>query len=96
MPNKFRPDKWVDKKAKIVGRPITADNDIHMYLHCSLCLEDIPDGVSPREWSQIEVGFTPIGLQVWCKRHEANMAHIDFEGETHPANMQRLKKTLDA
>ena len=27
------------------------------------------------------------GLQVWCKRHETNILHVDFEGNT-PANMR--------
>jgi hypothetical protein len=28
-------------------------------------------------------------LQIWCKRHESNVAHIDFEGANHPANQTR-------
>lgn len=67
-------------------RPIIPNtNGITAYLHCSLCLAERPPDVSPAEFSQLEVGLTKIGLQVWCRRHEANVCHIDFQGQTHPA-----------
>jgi len=61
---------------------------IHSYMHCGMCLDELPENTSPREWSQLEVGFTSLGLQVWCKRHEVNVCHINFEGVQHPANME--------
>lgn len=70
-------------------REISNENEIKQFLHCSLCLQELPKGESPRSFAQLEVGFTKQGLQVWCKRHEANVAHIDFEGCTHPANTSR-------
>ena len=45
-----------------------------------------PADVSPREWAQLEIGFTELGLQVWCKRCEVNVVHVDFEGCQHPVN----------
>ena len=72
-------------------RPISSDNQISTFFHCKRCLEEIPEGISPREWAQHEVGFTPIGLQVWCRRHEINIVHIDCEGQQHPANIGRKK-----
>jgi hypothetical protein len=63
------------------------DNCIQMYWHCRRCLAEKPEHISPREWAQIEVGTTELGLQVWCKRHNANVAHIDFEGHVHPASL---------
>lgn len=65
--------------------PITNTLAITYYLHCGMCLADIPDGVSPREWAALEVGWTPRGLQVWCKRHAVNVMHVDFQGQKHPA-----------
>lgn len=62
-------------------------NLIEQYAHCGLCLDERPNNVSPRDWAQLEVGFTDIGLQVWCKRHECNVMHIDFEGQKHPADL---------
>jgi hypothetical protein len=76
---------------KAKPRKIPATNEIVAFFHCMKCLDEKPDGTSPREWAQLEVGFTPIGLQVWCKRHELNILHIDFEGLKHPANMGTVK-----
>ena len=37
-------------------------------------------------YSRYDVGFTMAGLQVWCRRHEINIVHIDFEDYVHPYN----------
>ena len=68
---------------------ISNRNCMSMMLHCGLCLREKPPGVSPREYASLEIGYTEIGLQIWCKRHECNVAHIDFEGQKHPANTAR-------
>lgn len=62
---------------------------IHTYLHCGMCLREKPPGISPRTYARFEVGWTDRGLQMWCVRHEANIVHIDFEGQVHPANTSR-------
>ena len=36
--------------------------------------------------ADIDVGFTPVGIQVWCNRHQCNVVHIDFEGRSLPNN----------
>tara|TARA_Y100000034_G_scaffold132045_1_gene194130 strand:+ start:1842 stop:2084 length:243 start_codon:yes stop_codon:yes gene_type:complete len=72
-------------------RMITSDNDIHMYYHCGKCLNDRPSNTSPSEWSSLEVGSTKLGIQVWCKRCQKNVMHVDFEGQKHPANMMCKK-----
>lgn len=59
----------------------------HLYLHCGKCLNELPKGISAREYSQLEVGYTKLGFQVWCRRHECNVMHVDFQGQTHPANL---------
>lgn len=69
------------------SRPIPATNEIKMYFHCRRCLAELPVGQSPQEWSTMEVGATPLGIQVWCKRHQCNIIHKDFEGTKHPANL---------
>lgn len=66
-------------------------NSIVSFFHCELCLEELPDGVSPREYAEHEVGWTEIGIQVWCKRHECNVIHMDFEGNKFNANDTRKK-----
>ena len=75
------------RRAGEARRPATAALQIGAYIHCGQCLREKPPGVSPRDWAQLEVGFTGPGLQVWCKRHEINVMHIDFEGHVHPANL---------
>jgi hypothetical protein len=71
-------------------RPIPPSNEITTFFHCKRCLEELPAGTSPREWVRMEAGFTQLGIQVWCVRHEANILHVDFEGKKHPANTHRL------
>ena len=69
-------------------KKFTADNHIELFLHCKLCLEDIPKlnySVSPKEHADISVGWTVHGFQAWCNRHEANILHVDFEGQKHKA-----------
>ncbi len=62
------------------------DNEIRMYLHCAECLDELPVGESPKSWARLNVGWTVLGIQVWCVRHEKNVLHVDFEGQKHPAN----------
>ena len=76
-------------------KPISNDLCIEQYMHCQQCLQEMPSGVSPRDWALNEVGFSEIGLQVWCRRHECNVLHIDFEGQKHPANTTRKRGTPD-
>jgi len=62
----------------------TVTNKIHMFIHCKLCLDEFysskPSDLSPREYAQIEVGWTKPGFQIWCKRHEVNVMDVDFGG----------------
>ena len=70
-------------------RPIPNTNEISTFLHCKQCMEELPSGVSMRNFADYEIGYTEIGLQIWCKRHDCNIIHIDFEGLKHPANLSR-------
>jgi hypothetical protein len=63
-------------------------NEIVGFLHCRRCFNERPENIPPCDWQQLEVGWTPIGLQVWCRRHECNIVHIDFQGQKHPANLK--------
>ena len=76
--------------------PIPNTNEIVAFIHCGLCLKELQDIVartgqaqSPRTYTRFEVGWTKLGLQVWCRRHEVNVLHMDFEGTKHPANTSR-------
>lgn len=67
-------------------RDISNENEIEAYIHCGKCLDEMPQGVSPKDWQRIQAGWTTLGLQVWCTRHECNVMHVDFQGQKHPAN----------
>jgi hypothetical protein len=67
-------------------REIPNTLQIGLYIHCGKCLKEMPAGTSPKEWNRLQVGWTPMGLQVWCVRHNCNVMHIDLEGQMHPAN----------
>jgi hypothetical protein len=67
---------------------IPTRNSIRLFFHCTHCFKDRPRDLSPREWASLEVGWTKLGLQVWCKRCELNVMHVDFEGNKHPATLE--------
>jgi len=67
---------------------LLAANQIGMFLYCAHCIKDKPNGISPRQWVSLEVGWTKQGLQIRCRRCDLNIIHIDFEGHKHPANTQ--------
>ena len=54
--------------------------NIKQYLHCGKCISEIPKGESPSSYSRYSIGWTRQGLQVWCTRHNCNIAHIDLMG----------------
>jgi hypothetical protein len=68
----------------------TANKAIGGFVHCVMCLREIEQGranrQSPESYARLNVGYTEIGWQVWCVRHNVNVMHIDFEGHVHPAN----------
>ena len=67
-------------------RNIPTTNEIVAFFHCGKCLAERPEDISPRDWAQLEVGWTTLGFQVWCKRHEVNVNHVDFLGQRMTQN----------
>jgi hypothetical protein len=57
------------------------ENQIELYMHCSKCVRQCPAGTSPRQYAALEIGRTKTGLQIWCKRHDEEVAFfpMDFE-----------------
>lgn len=62
---------------------------ILQYIHCRLCFEELPRGKSMEDYSRYSIGMTKQGFQVWCRRHDCNVLHIDLQGHKHPADMTR-------
>lgn len=56
-------------------------NQIAMYLHCKQCIEEAStQRTAPVDYARNSVGLTPDGgIQVWCERHQINVAK--FGGE---------------
>ena len=56
------------------------ENEIASYMHCGKCIDELPEFVSPREYSRTQIGIRSDGrFQVWCNRHKCNVAVIDFK-----------------
>lgn len=53
-------------------------NEIVGYMNCGFCQDELPDELSPEEYSWVQAGVTADGrVQVWCIRHQATIALID-------------------
>jgi hypothetical protein len=75
---------WISEKRK---RNYAAKDVITEFIRCPDCeWDDKPLGESPRTWGRLEVGITPIGLQVWCTRHDRNVIHVDYQHRDYPAD----------
>ena len=64
------------------------------YIACSKCSDELATLDPPQslqDYSAMDVGFTDWGVQVWCRRHKANIVHIDFQGTQLPADFRRLE-----
>ena len=67
-------------------------NCIGGYLHCAMCLKETED--KPYQpW--IEAGWTKWGIQIWCRIHDVNIMHINFEGSKHIVDDTRQQKPED-
>ena len=83
-------------KTMTANIPTTLLNSISHQIVCSKCeaefLAGQMDSASLQSYSQLDVGFTEIDLQVRCRRHNGNVAHIDFEGNMLQADFRCLEK----
>jgi hypothetical protein len=61
-----------------------ADAGIY-YLHCSRCVDEqrelFADVTSPRDYARTQVSITASGLQVFCVRHNINVARLVLRPE---------------
>ena len=62
---------------------------------CVKCADEVASGAagetSLQAWAMLEVGFTAHGFQVWCRRHDANIVHVDFDGARPRADFRCLE-----
>ena len=75
------------------------DNSYLLYnitenLVCNQCYEEYcagsTDSKSLQQYTMLDVGLTGIGLQVWCRRHDVNVVHVNFGGRKLRADFRNL------
>ena len=71
-------------------------NNIKEPIVCETCFKEYktiqhPD-IALRDYIRVDVGFTQIGIQIWCQRHNRNVCHIDFEGNRPAADFRSMEK----
>jgi len=62
---------------------------------CATCADEYASGAtdaaSLRDYTRLDVGFSDRGLQVWCRRHDRNVVHVDFEDARPNADFRCLE-----
>lgn len=63
--------------------------EIVAFMHCMHCLDEIPKGVSPNDYSRLTVGAGPNGsLIIWCNRHDLQV--VRWENNVVAMELARL------
>ena len=52
----------------------------------------LSDAASLQNYSKLDVGFTKRGLQIFCRRHELNVCHLNFNNQKIEADFRCLEK----
>ena len=72
-------------------------NNITEHVVCQSCLQEYQNIINPsfalRDFIAIDVGFTEIGIQIWCRKHDKNICHIDFDGQKLESDFRCLEKS---
>ena len=72
-------------------------NNITAHVVCQSCLQEYQNIINPsfalRDFIAIDVGFTEIGIQIWCRKHDKNICHIDFDGQKLESDFRCLEKS---
>ena len=75
-------------------------NQITQHVVCSKCEEEflnkLTDNSSLQDYTKLDVGFTDTGIQVWCRRHDINVVHVDFEGRELRADFRCLEPKVSS
>ena len=74
-------------------------NQISEPVVCTKCYDEFSagqtDSTSLQDYTKLDAGFTDLGLQIWCRRHDLNVCHIDFAGHRLEADFRCLEKKSD-
>jgi hypothetical protein len=59
--------------------------EMRLAIHCRKCLEELPRGVSPKDYSRQQVALTVSGeLAVYCNRHDMVIGRLTIGGVVDP------------
>jgi hypothetical protein len=74
---------------KINAKTMAKKGDLEKYMHCGRCDAELPNGVSPREYANFEVGVTNDGkLVVRCVRHDLLLLTLKLDLDDPETQMQ--------
>ncbi len=80
----------LDADYTVVGTSGTAF-DFTGYTGSAQLAKSVAIGSSAHAIKTFEVGFTSLGIQIWCIRHNINVCHIDFEDNQLSADFRCLE-----
>ena len=66
-------------------------NAIRMFFHCRRCIEELPEGVSPREYARLEAGSGRSQLP----RYVLNPSHTETTVYEHRPKEEAPQRALD-
>jgi hypothetical protein len=60
---------------------------IDMYFHCRKCLEEKHHTISVKDYCRISVGKNKAGIQMWCDRHDMEIAFFPYDWKNSPVKI---------
>lgn len=66
------------KNVARLNHSLTVTKQIIKFFHCTKCMDAIPTSQSPEKWARLNIGITKKGVQVWCTRHDKNVALLEW------------------
>tara|TARA_Y100000401_G_C8303997_1_gene215849 strand:+ start:447 stop:683 length:237 start_codon:yes stop_codon:yes gene_type:complete len=67
--------------------------DMIAYLSCTMCMEELPNDMSPREYCNLEIGINIDNqMLIGCVRHEAHVGAFTLHEQV---NMEAIERGCD-
>ena len=89
-------NKWSNKMTNDISELEYLLYKINKPVVCAKCSEEfvggLTDAKSLQEYTKLDVGFTDRGFQIWCRRHELNVCHFNFDSFKPEADFRCLQK----
>ena len=89
-------NKWSNKMTNDISELEYLLFNINKPVVCTKCsdefIEGSTDAKSLQEYTKLDVGFSDRGFQVWCRRHELNVCHFNFDGQKPEVDFRCLER----